>query len=47
ARNRALALARLAALVAQAGEADRLVADRAARDRHDAVVRGAPVRVLR
>lgn len=47
ARNRALALRRLAALVAQVGEPDRLAAERAARDRHDAVVRGAPVRVLR
>lgn len=46
-RNRALALRRLAVLVSQLGEPDRLAADRAAQAAHDRVVRGAPVRVLR
>ncbi len=46
-RNKALALERLAVLVSQVGEPDRLAADRAMQGAHDRLVRGAPVRVLR
>lgn len=46
-RNRRAALARLATMVQQLGEPDRMAADRAAQAAHDGVTRGDPVRILR